>query len=385
MIEDNSSKCQIICKPEQSGKTFLMIQEIIKNVSIDNKEIINFIFCDNNLLLIKQTCSRLDNKIEYIEFSSDKKTDYKTSELVFDAIINKDIRNIVCCANDIRLRDIYKIINNLNTNKFTKNQFHINIWLDEADQFIKYIDDYLIPLINKYSDINVKLITATPEPLLKKYKYINIFPIENTTTEDYHGWEDNRIKLYEKKDTCIGFIVNVLKEQSKRIKSKSIWFIPGEKNIKTHEEIKDICHTYKMAVICVNSNGISLSLPLQEPIIYDKTDEFSKQIVSIYKTHNLCKYPLAITGYICIGRGVTINSKEFMIHYAILSQDKNKEEASQLAGRLKGNIKKFIKKLPLIFTTENFNNIAIEYEKKSRNLAEIAYKNIKNTSNITTI
>ena len=39
-----------------------------------------------------------------------KLCNYKTNDSVFDAIINKEIRNIVCCANDIRMRDIYKLI-----------------------------------------------------------------------------------------------------------------------------------------------------------------------------------------------------------------------------------------------------------------------------------
>ena len=46
----------LICKPEQSGKTFVMIQEIIKDFSeqLDDRIVINFILCDNNLLLTKQ-------------------------------------------------------------------------------------------------------------------------------------------------------------------------------------------------------------------------------------------------------------------------------------------------------------------------------------------
>lgn len=41
----------LICKPEQSGKTFIMIQKINKDLidEIEKKNIINFIFCDNNL------------------------------------------------------------------------------------------------------------------------------------------------------------------------------------------------------------------------------------------------------------------------------------------------------------------------------------------------
>ena len=44
-------KFTLITKPEQSGKTFIMIQEIIKDLTEGNDElggktVINFIFCD---------------------------------------------------------------------------------------------------------------------------------------------------------------------------------------------------------------------------------------------------------------------------------------------------------------------------------------------------
>ena len=51
MDEESWSKVVLICKPEQSGKTFIMIQQIIKDLDepIQGKTVINFIFCDNNL------------------------------------------------------------------------------------------------------------------------------------------------------------------------------------------------------------------------------------------------------------------------------------------------------------------------------------------------
>ena len=77
---DNWLNFQLICKPEQSGKTFIMIQEIIKNltVPIQGKEIVNIILCDNNLLLTKQTSVRVEQDLKgyfsdgqaYVELSS---------------------------------------------------------------------------------------------------------------------------------------------------------------------------------------------------------------------------------------------------------------------------------------------------------------------------
>ena len=100
-------------------------------------------------------------------------------------------------------------------------------------------------------------------------------------------------------------------------------------------------------------------------------------IDDLYKDHNLNDYPVALTGNLCIGRGISFINNNFMFDYAILSLCSNKQEVSQNAGRLKGNIKNFKNyKVPTIYTTTQFNKIAVESEMKSRKLAEIAFEKI---------
>jgi hypothetical protein len=68
-----------------------------------------------------------------------------------------------------------------------------------------------------------------------------------------------------------------------------------------------------------------------------------------------------------------------MLDYAILSHYSDKNEASQLAGRMKGNMKGFDNyRRPVVFTTDNFNDIAIEWENKSKRLAELAFQKEQN-------
>lgn len=381
---------QLICKPEQSGKTFVMIQHIIKDLTepVDGKEIVNFILCDNNLLLTKQTSTRVENDLKeyihngdvYIELSSHARTDYHDTASVFQAIVAKNVRNVICCTNGTRMDDIYELIESINTSCFTRGKFHFNIWLDEADKFIKFIDNTLRPIVERHPNVNCKLITASSQPLFQKYKYMNVLPIENTTSEDYHGWADNNIRIIEIDVDCLDFIQHILSNVAQAdIRPGTKWFIPGTSFKKSHEAIKRICLEKGMAVLCVNGDGIKLTLPnTLECIPYKKDDEFNQKLKEIYIENRLNRFPLAITGNICIGRGITIMSEEFMLDHAILSHYSNKNEASQLAGRVKGNIKKFKnynpKKMPMIFTTEDFNKIAIEWEKKSRALAKLAFE-----------
>ncbi len=388
---------QLICKPEQSGKTFIMIQKIIKDLTepMINKEIVNFILCDNNLLLTKQTSTRVENDLKefihegqvYIELSSHERTEYHDIDSVFKAILVKGVRNIICCTNGKRMDDIYQLINDINTTPYTEGKFHFNVWLDEADKFIKFIDNTLRPIVERHSNVNIKLITATPQPLFQKYEYMNVLPIENTTSELYHGWEDNNIKIIEKECNYLEFAEHVLnvvipkmENPKMEVKPGSKWFIPGLSAKRSHEAIKNMCVAKGMAVICVNGNGIVITLPeTLEVFRYKKDDEFNNKIIELYKKLNLQRFPVVITGYICIGRGITINSNDFMLDYAILSHYSDKNEASQLAGRMKGNMKGFDNyRIPVVFTTDSFNDIAVEWENKSKRLAELAFQKEQN-------
>lgn len=386
---------QLICKPEQSGKTFVMIQHIIKDLT-NPVQIVNFIFCDNNLLLTKQTSSRVDcdlreyivEGISYAELSSSVRTDVHTYEKTLHAIVFKKTFNIICCTNGKRMDDIYKIISQLNDTDITKGKYHFNIWLDEADKFVNFIDSTLIPIVETSNNVNVKLITATPGELFKKYKYINVFPIENTTSELYHGWEDNKIRIIDIDTGCVEFADHILSNVANhQINPGTKWFIPGLNVKKSHDAIKNICLEKKMAVLCVNGNGMVLTFPdTLEQITYKKDDVFNNKINEIYIEQRLENYPLVITGNICIGRGITIMSDKFMLDYAILSHCSNKSEASQIAGRIKGNIKGFAsynaENSTVVFTTEYFNATAIEMEKKSRALAKLAYEKDKCGTNL---
>ena len=377
---------QLICKPEQSGKTFIMINIIIQNLTSQEagKETVNFILCDNNLLLTRQTSVRVDNDlrkhvidgITYIELSSHERTEFHGTDSVFKAIMTTGVRNIICCTNGRRMDDIFSLISDFNRSLFTTGKFIFNIWLDEADKFAKIIDSTLLPLVVENTNVNVKLITATPQSLFKKYEYMNVYPIENTTGPLYHGWCDNFIRIIEKTGSYLDYADHVLSiVANDLILPGTKWFIPAKNTIRSHDAIRDLCVSKGMAVICVNGKGITISLPgTLERITLPKDDELNLSLLKIYSAHSLERFATVITGYICVGRGITIMSDDFMIDYAILSQVFNKTEASQIAGRVKGNYKGYDHyKPPVVFATENFNEVAIELEQQSRALGALAY------------
>jgi len=386
LTEEEEKRFILICKPEQSGKTFIMIQQIIKNILYppeNNVDVINIIFCDNNLLLTKQTSNRINQAItsinneSYLEFSSHFRTSYKSVDNVCNGIIFKDIHNIICCTNGNRISDINKLITTLNNGKLTKGKYIFKIWLDEADKYIKFIEEY-IQLIKEFENVNLYCITATPKNIFYKFDSINVFPIENTTSEDYHGWCDNDLKIIDLNTSLNNFIIHILDTPTlggDKIIPGTIWFIPGEFKKYTHYEISDICHERKFATLVVNGDGITLKFPDKRVKKYIKDDELNTILKKIYKEESLEKFPLAITGNVCIGRGTSIMSEDFIIDYGILSLCYNKQEASQNAGRLKSNMKNWSTyKPPMVFTTPQFDIVARECEFKSRNIAKIAFE-----------
>jgi len=363
-----------------------MIQQIIRDLQDPTltRVVINIILCDNNLLLTKQTSERVGKELSplvdvngeaYLEFSSHARTEYRCAVAVEGAISVLDIRNILCCTNGTRVDDIYTIISDLNKSENNKDKFIFKIWLDECDKAISFLDNTFIPLVKAHENVSVYCITATASRLFTKYGSMNVFPLENPTSENYHGWSDNILRFVDIAATCVGFAEHVLDNMGKElIRPGTKWYIPAEHKKVTHIAIKDVCTKRGFATIIVNGDGIKLYLPNLEMVVFKKDDELNTIIKREYSKYDLHKYPLAITGNVCIGRGISIMSEDFMMDYGILSSCHNQQEASQNAGRLKGNIKSWSTyKPPTIFTTEQFDKVAIEWETKSRGLARLAF------------
>jgi hypothetical protein len=384
--KDWESKCTLICKPEQSGKTFVMIKQIIHDLSepTEGKKFVNIILCDNNLLLTKQTGERVKNDLSgfsvdgeiWLELSSAKRTSYHTAVAVSGALTTKPVTNVLCCANGVRVDDIYEIIDGLKDVRVDGKEFVFKIWLDEADKFTSFIDQTFKGLLSR-SNVQLYCITATPKELFKKYNSMNVLPIENTTTDEYHGWADNKLTLMDDSvPTGSAFVEHVLNTRKELICPGTKWFIPASYKKSSHIEVKDICVELGFAVLVVNGDGLSLTIPYtKELIVYKKDDELNVKIRQMYDSHSLDSFPFAITGNVCISRGISIMSENFMLDYGILSLCDNQQEASQNSGRLKGNIKGWRSyKPPVVFTTRKFNGVAEEWESKSRGLAELAFK-----------
>lgn len=384
----------LICKPPQSGKTFVMIKTINNDLSDDSdesKKIVNFIFCDNSLLLTKQTGERIEKNVDtlpgieekYVEFSSrSKKND---NDICMDIMVSH-ITNVICCTNRARINDLSTIIDSIK--KLQPNTYNFKIWIDEADKYGKFIEQDLVPLAEKNDNVYCNLITATPKVLFDKFGYINVLPLEDTTSEHYHGWSDNNIQIREIDQDYDGgatgyasMIMDEVKESNDgKIPPNTKWYIPAKNKIKSHNQMSSMLVGNGFAVFVVNGHGLTLNIPGKDKIVEAKTEELHAQVRRLYKEHNLSQYPVAITGYLCVGRGISIMQPkndvydEFIFDYGILSNCSKKAEACQNAGRHNGNCKNWYGyKPPTVYCTSKFNVIVTQQEHLSRELAKIAY------------
>jgi hypothetical protein len=401
----------LICKPEQSGKTFIMIQQLIKDLEepMEGKTVINFILCDNSLLLTKQTSVRVQSELTYheeelssevdgeiickdescdeedsneekknfyVEFSTGKGAKRDIPAIWYAITGPEPVQNIVCCTNSRRVLDISTIIHKLNRTPNFQDKFIFNIWLDEADKFTKFIGNTFRPLLYQNDNVQLYFLTATPKALFDKYGDLNVFPLESTTSPNYHGWKDNhKIILENESGTTEDFIHHVLTNVvSESPKPGSKWYIPASTKKVMHEKVRDSLVGKGFAVFVVNGDGLALSIPGEGRICEKKTEELNTQMLSMYRKKNVARFPVAVTGNICVGRGISIMSEDFIFDYGILSNCAKKAEASQNAGRLKGNMKHWPNyKPPTVFTTPKFDKVATEMEEKSRRLATLAF------------
>jgi hypothetical protein len=167
-------------------------------------------------------------------------------------------------------------------------------------------------------------------------------------------------------------------------------FIPGSNSTSSHDAIADFLHKEcGFVVIIINGQRKEILVPDKDPIDLkcyltvqenEIPQEFNMQLAKLYKENNWSRFPLAITGYMCVQRGVTFQcgSQEgvhdgFLFDYGIIPPNiKCAAEAYQTMARLFGNIGKIPEYKPVeIFTTERSFTRVEKQEETARNIARI--------------
>jgi hypothetical protein len=410
----SKSKLKCLFLPAQSGKTrkveeeikkFKLIHELFGNGDI------NIVISANNKLLVHQTTSRIKKDLGtddsddeesnavikgniFSWTSGSKKTNITSKELAFE-IANETIEMVILCANGTRIRYLNDMLTILSNCRFFKKR--INIWIDEADKTINSWIKY--PMIIEMAAVNqVTLVSATFYEVIKRLGRINVLPYQETMPSCYRRLIDcNRIIVDFVTTNSANYVKHVLEKRPKLITAGLRAFIPGDYSCASHEEISALLLEYGFAVLILNGTKKELRIPCQEPIDLrpflkvsdpDKLpDEFNSTLSRLYIENDLKDYPFAITGFLCVERGVTFqcapgvqcNPQEdhdgFLFDYGIIPPIADKSEAYQTMARLFGNIGDFLNYKPsTIYSTSNMFKKVGQSEETAVNLARLVHE-----------
>lgn len=363
---------KIILKPTQSRKTQYMIDQMSEDILseyLDNDrsyEIINCIVTHNRNILTTQTAVRIKAAHPDILEISSKSNNFNQ---VYMEITLKKCSTVIMCGNKIQILNMSKIIEfALAHNK------KVMVWADEIDYYWSTFKDIII---DNY-DSRIKIIGLTASVNKKMFLdsggSLDFIHLDVPISENYNRYEDNNI-TYIKYDEDISIIDNhkIWLDSQNFVVEDNI-FLPGtHKNI-SHEELKNECFLRGICPITINQYGFNIYLTSAiTPIKIDiTTDMCIEQILSdIRRIYHIDK-PIAVIGYSSPGRGITIQSPNFMFTYAcILVNSTNACTLYQLLGRLTHNHKNLIKNKCKIFITEKIDKIVKEMEYKAINIHKL--------------
>ena len=394
-----NSKLKLLVLPAQSGKTRKVEEEIEKykllNELFGNDDDINIVISANNRTLVRQTATRFETDLgdEVINgdvftwMSGNKETSISKDTLIVK-ILKGELEMVISCSNPIRMRNLVQLLNDLCSLPFFTKK--INIWIDEADQSI--------PLWSKYPEVlnllkvsQIMLITATPESIIKKFGSIYVLPFLKTYPECYRRLKDMKKRVVDLlAENGFEFIRDVITNPSNQylLNPGMRGFVPGDFTKESHEAIANLFYTLGCSVIILNGEKKEIRIPgRNSPIDLfphltpgdENLEEFNQTLARIYKDNALARFPLIITGYLCVQRGVTFQClpKEgehegFLFDYGIIRPISNKNEAYQCMARLFGNIgnSPFYKAVEIFSNTLTFRRVE-KQEEIAVNLAKM--------------
>lgn len=401
----SNSKVECLIKPAQSGKT-RTIQEKIKHYELlvdtfGRASALNIVICSNNRKLVEQTTARMTTDLfesvssvsddsdadDFIRgscfsWTSGTKKNNVSVEHLANEIKEKRVTMVVCCAHKKRLTYLYKLITDINGSRHFDGS--VNVWIDEADESINLWSNAAIDVTTLSKVESVTLVSATFNSVVDKYGRIKVIPLPITHPETYHKIEECNIiedctagNSFEYLKAIFAKYQDVLKNPGMRL------FAPGDIEIVSHDNIAEFLGNQGFAVLVLNGKrkciivpGRTEPLSIDSQVDDDSPEEIGKVMTRIYIDNRLYEYPFAITGQMCLGRGLTFQNEAFHFDFGIMSNIRNHATAYQCICRMAGNIKHHAGYKPAtIVTTTHMKAIVLQQESIAIQLAKMVFEN----------
>ena len=403
-------KMWCIWKPAQSGKTRSMQEWIRENE--ETAEHVNILIASNNRLLVSQLTKRMtndgfgsseddsdfseeDNRSEANDYVDEDKKVYSwmsgsgkpnvSPDSLASKVLKGKVTMVVCCANKTRVVHTKKFLEELEELYecvIPEKRKRISIWIDEADVSVKLWTKTVDFTKFAYVD-RVVLVSATFNSIYKMYETIRIKGYENSFYEPtYLRYEEcNFNEEEENKQSSVEYLKGILEKNPEMSKPGVRLFAPGEVKVSTHNEITDLLRARNFAVMVLNGerkeivlpNGSKIRISLSANI--EAPGELSSKLAELYVEHGLSRFPFAITGQICLGRGITFQSPSFMFTHGVIPELKDEAAIYQCAARLLGNTKEFEGfSSPKVYCTYRTNVICKYLAHIAENIARVVYE-----------
>ena len=389
-----ASKFKVLFREAQSGKTTLMTMLMLVRICADyfrgdeEQPYLNIIISANNRALVCQTSCRVENASVsdgVFSWMSGGKNNISSEDLAF-RIITGMVDVVVCCANATRIKYIAKVIEHITKVRDFKRK--IKIWVDEGDQSIKLWEKYE-HILELDSVVQFSPMTATIDSIHKKYAgQYSVFHFPKAHEECYRGL-DSCVVVAE--DTLAGtstveYTENVVDKHIAELAKPGVClFAPGDFRRASHEAITETLTSKGFVVALFNGTRKEIVFPGGRRIdlrpyfkVSDEMVELSRTLATMYTQEGLYRYPFAITGYYCIQRGITFQSRAeegkhrgFLFTHSIVPPIADKAEAYQVMARVFGNIGEFpdYKGGATIFSVEAMFRKVKDQETLARNLS----------------
>ena len=389
----------MICmwKPAQSGKT-RTIQEIIREDD-GVKNHLNIIICSNNRGLVAQTRARMHNDMVvsdddmsvdedwnaddavvggvYSWMSGTKKTNVTARDLALRVLMN-EVSMVVCCSHKARFRYLHELLTLLERAKYGK---PVNVWIDEADVSVRYWSgEYDFA---RFACVrNVYPVSATFGSVFDYYERIRVMPFPETHPQCYRGLTDCELVEMDAPAGGSGaYLDAVLTAHPEIAQAGMRLFVPGDIERSSHTAIADFLTARGFIVLVLNGveKGFRFPdgrvVPIDLPIDDDAPEELSRALAKSYEAYEMECYPFAVTGQLCLGRGITFQSNGFLFDFAILAEMKDDSNAYQCAARVLGNTAEFDNGFPVtVYLTPRMRVKIERQERIAKNLARLVHE-----------
>lgn len=391
-----NAKMTCLWKPAQSGKTRTIMEMIRANEEVATH--LNVVICSNIRLLVSQTAARMtrelytgsdtDSDVSDAESADDRidgdvfswmsgttRTNISVRELA-DRVKEEEVNMVVCCSHKARFRYLMELLGNLERSKhFNK---PISVWIDEADVSVKTwsAPEYDFTRFTKVA--RLCLVSATFNSVVKTYGRIKVLGFESTFPDCYLPLEECQVVEHEGVADVVANLATVLDQRPELCAPGVRLFAPGMLEVATHDGIAEYLKTKGFAVmvlngqrkciICPDNTIIPLSLRMDP----STPDEIGKVLPGLYATHGLARWPFAVTGQMCLGRGITFQSSEFLFDYGVLPNLGDPAAAYQCVARLLGNVKHLEGfQAPTVFMDKEMVTMTRVQEKLASNVAKL--------------